>query len=136
ATVFCACFAAAPLAASDRAAQREQFRTALAAAAKPPEGAWKRYSASLEEDHYPLTPYIELAALRPRIAKLERAEVERFLKRWPDTLPASDLRDAWLRELARRGDWPTFRAFWADSRDRDLVCDELQARLADGARLD
>ena len=136
AALLCASFAAAPLAAADRAAQREQFRNALAAAAKPPEGSWKRYSASLEESHYPLTPYVELAALRPRIGKLDRAEVERFLKHWPGTLPASDLRDAWLRELARRGDWSVFRAFWADSRDRDLVCDELQARLAGGARLD
>lgn len=132
----CAAFVAIPLSAADLATQREQFRSALAAATKPPEGAWKRTSASLEESGYPLTPYIELAALRPRVAKLDRTDVERFLKHWPDTLPASDLRDAWLRELARRGDWPTFRAFWTGSSDRDLVCDELRARLAGGAKLD
>jgi soluble lytic murein transglycosylase len=132
----CSLAAAAPLAAADRAAQRQQFRAGLEAATKPPESAWKRYAASLEESGYPLAPYVELAALRPRVARLERAEVERFLKRWPGTLPAADLRDAYLRELARRGDWTAFRALWPGSPDRDLVCDELQARLAAGARLD
>lgn len=136
ALLFGTLLAAAPLAAADRAAQREQFRAGLAAAAKPPEGAWKRFAASLEESRYPLAPYVELAALRPRIARVERTEVERFLKRWPDTLPAADLRDAYLRELARRGDWTTFRALWSGSPDRDLVCNELQARLAAGTRLD
>ncbi|GAA0717787.1 transglycosylase SLT domain-containing protein [Dokdonella soli] len=125
-----------PLQAADRAAQREQFRTALAAASRPPEGAWKKLAQGLDEAHYPLTPYIELAALRTRIGQLDRGEVERFLARWPDTLPASDLRGAWLRELARRGDWTTFRAFWTGSGDRELVCDELQARLAAGTKLD
>ncbi|MFI4970555.1 MAG: transglycosylase SLT domain-containing protein, partial [Lysobacterales bacterium] len=124
-----------PLFAADRATEREQFRAALAAASRPPEGAWKKLAAGLDP-RYPLYPYIELAVLRGRIAKLERGEVERFLVRWPDTLAASDLRDAYLRELARRAEWATFRALWKQSRDRDLQCDELQARLAAGAKLD
>ncbi|MEO7064159.1 MAG: transglycosylase SLT domain-containing protein [Dokdonella sp.] len=131
----CAFFAVPALHAADRTAERNQFRAALAAATRPPEGAWKKIALGLDE-HYPLYPYIELAALRPRLAKLGRAEVERFLTRWPDSLPASDLRDAYLRELARRGDWATFRALWKTSSDRDLQCDELQARLAAGSKLD
>ena len=108
-----AAFAAAlPVHAADRADQRVQFREALATAAKPPEGAWKSLSAGLEEAGYPLTPYIELAALRLRIGQLEPGEVERFLGRWPDSLAASDLREAYLRELARRNDWTAFRALW------------------------
>ena len=105
-------------------------------ATRPPEGAWKRLSASLEDVHYPLTPYIELAALRQHIVRLEQGEVERFLTRWPDSLAASDLREAYLRELARRRDWTGFRALWKGSSARDLQCDELQARLAAGTRLD
>lgn len=131
-----AAFAALPLHAADWSTQRAQFRSALAIAAKPPESAWKRYAAALEEARYPLTPYVELAALRPRVAKLARAEVEAFLKRWPDTLPARDLREAYLRELARRGDWTGFRAMWQDSADRELRCNALQARLAAGEKLD
>lgn len=128
--------AALPVHAADRADQRVQFREALATAAKPPEGAWKRLSAGLEEAGYPLTPYIELAALRLRIGQLEPGEVERFLGHWPDSLAASDLREAYLRELARRNDWTAFRALWRDNPARDLRCNELQARLAGGAKLD
>lgn len=133
--LLCATFAASALQAADRGTEREQFRAALAAASRPPDDAWKRLAVGLDA-HYPLYPYIELAALRPRIAKLERGEVERFLTHWPDSLPANDLRDAYLRELARRGEWPTFRALWKKSSERDLQCDELQARLAAGAKLD
>lgn len=128
--------AALPALATDRTDQRAQFREALALAAKPPEGAWKRLSGSLEDAHYPLTPYIELAALRPRIGQLEPADVERFIAHWPDSLAASDLREAYLRELARRGDWAAFRTLWQDNPARDLQCNELQARLAGGAKLD
>ncbi|HEU4664555.1 MAG TPA: lytic murein transglycosylase, partial [Dokdonella sp.] len=124
-----AALAFVPVAAADRGSQRAQFRAALAAAKRPPEGAWRKLAAGLDADRYPLYPYIELAALRPRLAKVERSEVERFLERWPDTLPARDLREAWLRELARRGDWKTFLADYAPSEDRDLQCDALQARL-------
>lgn len=131
-----AALAAAPLHAAGRAEQRAQFRTALSLAAKPQDGAWKRYAAALEEAGYPLAPYVELAALRPRIGKLERREIEDFLERWPDTLAARDLREAYLRELARRGDWPAFRALWQDSGDRELQCNALQARLAAGDKLD
>ncbi len=130
-----AAFGAPALHAADRAAERSQFRAALAAAARPPDDAWKKVAAGLDE-RYPLYPYIELAALRARIAKVERAEVERFLARWPDSLAARDLRDAYLRELARRSDWATFRALWTKSNERDLQCDELQARLAAGSKLD
>ncbi|HEY0178100.1 MAG TPA: transglycosylase SLT domain-containing protein [Dokdonella sp.] len=122
--------------AADRAAEREQFRAALAAAARPNDADWKRLAAALADARYPLAPYVELAALRARVATLERTEVERFLARWPDSLPASDLRDAYLRELARRRDWTTFRALWTPRGDRDLQCDALQARLAAGGTLD
>lgn len=123
-----------PAGAADRASQRSQFRTALAAAGRTPETAWKKLADGLEG--YPLYPYIELAALRPRLAKADANEVAAFLKRWPDTLPAAELRNAWLRELARRGDWKTFAATYVASDDRELQCDALLGRLASGASLD
>ena len=133
--LMCASCMAVPLAAADRATERGQFRAALASAARPPADAWKKLAAGLDP-HYPLYPYIELAALRLRIRDLDRGEVERYLARWPDSLPATDLREAYLRELARRADWPAFRSLWKKSAARDLQCDELQARLASGGRLD
>ncbi len=123
-------------AAADSADQRVQFREAMAQAAKPGNTSWKRLASSLEEAGYPLTPYIELAALRRQIRSARTEDIERFLARWPASLPASDLREAWLRELARRGDWHRFRASWSAEGPRDLKCSELQARLAENVRLD
>lgn len=126
--------AAAP--AVDRASQRDAFKSALAAAAKPPNDASRRWAALLRESHYPLYPYIELAALRSRIASANADQIDAFLERYPDTLVASELRKVWLRELARRGDWITFRKAYVASGDLDLQCDALQANLAAGAKLD
>jgi len=121
--------AAAP--AADRASQREAFRSALAAATKPANAESRHWAQLLRESHYPLYPYVELAALRAKLATHTNAEIDAFLKRWPDTLAASDLRKAWLRELARRGDWTSFQTFHlpADS-ELDLQCNALQARLS------
>ena len=116
--------------AADRASQREAFRSALAAAAKPPNADSRHWATLLRESHYPLYPYVELAALRAKLATHTNAEIDAFLKRWPDTLAASDLRKAWLRELARRNDWTSFQAFYVDgSNDLDLQCNAWQARL-------
>ena len=134
AVLFLACCTAAY--AETPSAQREQFRSALAAAQRGKEPDWKRATAVLEEAHYPLTPYIELTVLRAQIAQLARAQVTSFLKRWPDSLAANDLRDAYLRELARRGEWTTFREIGSKSADRDLVCDALQAKIAADGKLD
>jgi soluble lytic murein transglycosylase len=123
-----------PVVAQDRASQREQFRSAYAAASRTPPGDWKKLANGL--DNYPLYPYLEASALRRGITKATRADIERFLARWPGSLPESDVRETYLRELARRGDWTEFRAFWKTSRDRDLQCDELRARAAAGEKLD
>jgi peptidoglycan lytic transglycosylase len=122
-----------PAAAEDRNTQREHFRTAYAAVQRTPPGDWKKLAGGL--DDYPLYPYLESTVLRRGIAKAFRADVEHFLARWPGSLPESDVRDAYLRELARRGDWSTFRAFWKGSRDRDLQCSALAARIAAGEKL-
>lgn len=118
---------------ADRASERQQFRNAYAAA-RQPHGDWRKLAVGLEA--YPLFPYLELAALERDLTSVDAAAVSRFLARWPDTLPAEELRSAWLGELARRGDWAGFRKFWHGSTDPALRCRELQARLAGGEHLD
>ncbi len=125
---------ALPATAMDRSTQREEFRAAYAAASRTPPGEWRKLANGLED--YPLYPYLEATALRRAIGKASRADVERFLARWPDSLAESDVRESWLRELARRNDWHTFRAFWKGSRDRDLQCDDLIARRSAGEKID
>jgi len=123
-----------PAAAQDRGSQRERFRSAYAAVSRTPPGDWKKLATGLED--YPLYPYLEATVLRRGITKATRADIESFLTRWPGSLPENDVRETYLRELARRGDWTQFRAFWKSSRDRDLQCDNLRARLAAGEKLD
>ncbi|MDL1869026.1 lytic murein transglycosylase [Gammaproteobacteria bacterium PRO6] len=130
-------FVVAPCpAAPDLQQQRDAFRAALAAAGDPPTDASRRWAALLQQHHYPLYPYVELAALRGNLKSRTRAEIDAFLARFPDTLPASDLRKAWLRELARRGDWDAFTALYVASNDAELQCDALRARVAARKGLD
>ena len=98
---------------ADRSHQREQFRQAMDAARQG--RAWKAYAADLGD--YPLLPWLEQAALLRRLDQLDTAAVQDFGERWPDSLAASDLRGAFLRELARRQQWRDFLALYRAERD-------------------
>ncbi len=115
--------------------QREQFPLVWEAARRAPDDTWRRLASGLES--YPLFPYLEMAALQHRISQVKRAEVDKFLAAWPETLAAQTLRDAFLIELARRGEWNDFLALLPPTvLGRELQCDALQARLALGQTLD
>lgn len=121
-----------PATAADQERQRGQFRQALDAAenGRP----WKPLAADLVT--YPLFPWLEQTALRRRLGKLSRAEVEDFVKRWPGSLPAEELRTAFLRELARRKQWNDYLALYRNNEARDLRCHLLVAKLATGRPID
>ena len=133
-TLYCAGAAWAPDAHADDAAlaaQRERFPLVLETAKRAPDDSWLKLASGLET--YPLYPYIELAALQRRTAQLKRGDVERYLKAWPDSLPGQMLRDAFLVELARRGEWSDFLALVPDApRSKELQCAKVQARLSSG----
>jgi len=116
----------------DRSVQRAQFPAVLTLAERGPGDSWKRLAAGLED--YPLFPYLEYAALRRGQGKLQAGDVDAFLQRFPDTLPARDLRNAYLRQLASAGDWAGFRGHWQDTPDRDLRCAWQRARVAAGEK--
>ena len=118
----------------DPGAQRQHYRNAMNAIERGPADGWKRYVADLAD--YPLLPYIELALLKRNSKQPSAAEVEAFVKRWPDTLVASDLRDASLRDSAKNSDWKSFRALWKDSPSSDLRCAWQRARIAAGEKPD
>ncbi len=118
---------ATPPSESDLIQQRAQFQAAWQASQRMPDKVWRKLAFGLER--YPLYPYIELAALKRRLAQLKRAEVEDYLKAWPDSLPARDLRDAYLGRLAAAGQWKEFLALYREGKNRDLRCAELMARI-------
>jgi soluble lytic murein transglycosylase len=120
---------------AELARQREQFPLVWETARHGPDDAWLRLAPGLET--YPLFPYLELAALQRRIGQVNRAEVDKFLAAWPDSLPAQTLRDAFLLELVKRADWKDFLALAPPAaRGRELQCDVVQAHLALGQPLD
>jgi len=122
---------AAPTPGAD--AEREAFKQAYATAQQGGD-AWRAQAKGLE--HYVLFPYLEAASLEHDLQQIDTARVQDYLKRYPNLIPADDLRRAFLGELARRADWPDFMALYRDGLGDALACYELQARMAQGYRLD
>jgi soluble lytic murein transglycosylase len=128
------CLAVAGVAvASSRSDQRLAFRQAWAAAQQGGDG-WRAWAKDLAG--YPLYAYLEESALAHDVATLDRATVAGFLDRYPDSLPAADLRRTWLREQARQQRWDDFLALYQPGLGDALACDALQAKLAQGGTLD
>lgn len=84
--------------------------------------------APLLQSH-PLSPYVELWQLRPRLAELPEAEVRSYLTRHEGQLPGNRLRADWLRTLGRRQMWDAFDRDWGGlvDPDQDLQCLRIQA---------
>jgi soluble lytic murein transglycosylase len=115
-----------------RQQQREAFRAAYAAAQNGQD--WRTLAHGLHD--YPLYPYLEAAALQHNIETATPAEIDAYLERYPDLIPAGALRKSELHWLAHQKDWTTFRHFYRPGLGDTLTCDALQANLADGTPLD
>src|SRR5579885_3095792 len=123
---------AAAARADDLQQRRDAFRAAYAAAYAGRD--WRPLARGLET--YPLYPYLEVAALERDIAQADRGEVQAYLARYPDLIPADDLRREELQWLAQQHDWNGFLAFYKPGLGDALTCDALQAQLAQGTTLD
>ena len=87
----------------------------------------------LRADH-PLQGWIEHARLNRGIADVTPAQAQDFLERHRGQAVAETFRIAWLTELAKRKDWPSFRTAWLPGTgSATLACRELEARLRTGA---
>ncbi len=131
-TIAAVATAQAPAPAPTRQQQRDAFRTAYAAAEAGQD--WRPFAKGLQD--YPLYPYLEAAALQHDIKTATPAAIDAYLARYPDLIPAGDLRNAALRWTAQQKDWATFRHFYEPGLGDTFTCDALQANLADGKRLD
>lgn len=112
--------------------QRDAFRVAYAAVQDGQD--WRTLAKGLE--NYPLYPYLEAAALQRDIKTASATDVDAYLARYANLIPAEDLRKAELRWLASQKDWTGFRHFYQTGLGDALTCDDLQARLAQGQKLD
>jgi len=80
-----------------------------------------------------LYPWLQATVIKRQAATLDAARVQPVLEAMGEQPASRWLRTLWLSELARREDWPSFRAAWRDTDDSKLRCQYLQARLATGA---
>ena len=81
---------------------------------------------------HPLFAWMEMAALRQRIDSLTPASVQSFLRRNAGSPAGETFRDAWLTQLAKRGDWNGFLQAWQPRQDNALRCAYWQALAATG----
>ena len=81
---------------------------------------------------FPLYPYLRYAELRHRLKSVPREAVESYLERYADLPVAPLLRTAWLRELARRENWPAFLANDRKGQNVYVRCARVRAELAMG----
>jgi soluble lytic murein transglycosylase len=125
-----ACLASLPACgATDPRARPTDFREALLAAERGQiDDAGLRAFA-----RHPLGDWLQVIALRQHLDTAPVARVDALLARLGDLPAGTWLREAWLKEAARRGDWAAFNRAWRGGDDPELRCDSLQARAATGA---
>ena len=83
---------------------------------------------------HPLAGWIEFASLRRNMDTLPPPRGQAFLAKYSNQAVGAAFRELWLAALARREDWPSFRAAWSnDITSVDLRCADLNARQATGA---
>jgi soluble lytic murein transglycosylase len=106
--------------------QRRHYRSALNHLHAGRMTSFRRERALLLD--YPLLPYLDYAAMARRLSRVTPREVAEFRATWQEQSPVADrLHDAWLRNLARRGEWQTYREHYEPSADPELACLNLLA---------
>jgi len=107
------------------ATQRADFLAAEQALRKADFKRYNRLIAKLQD--YPLLPYLEYQRLRQNIRHRKDEEIESFLTRYAATPLAGLLRSAWLKELARRGQWSSYQAFYKPTNSITQRCNYIHA---------
>jgi soluble lytic murein transglycosylase len=111
-------------------AQRNAFLQALGMAERGPRDGWKRIAIDLQD--HPLFPYLEYASLSRHLNRARSEEVRDFLHRHGHLPVADDLRHAFARRQAERGEWRDVLEMTGESRDPARRCLWLRARIETG----
>ena len=110
--------------------ERKLFKQAEHALRSNQAGEFKRLLAKL--DNYPAQPYLIYDALRRHVSRASNDKVANFLEQYADFPFAYHLRAKWLSQLAKRGEWKTYLAFFDNRNSTKLQCLAFQARLKVG----
>ena len=123
-----------PPAPSDARADDDNFML-LREASRQNDGARANAIASRLAPNYLLAPYVDYYRLKPRLRDAIQDEVLQVLRRHDGTAVADRLRNDWLIELGKRGEWNTFLrevGTLGQSGDLQVRCYALLARASRG----
>jgi soluble lytic murein transglycosylase len=84
---------------------------------------------------YPIPSYVDYYRLKPRVKDMPVAEIHSFLTRYNGTAIADRLRNDWLLELGKAGDWATFDEQYPQfelNDDMQLKCYALMSKAGKG----
>ncbi len=109
------------------ASQRALFKQAQQALSNEDLETFQTLSAQLQD--YPIAHYLRYAYLSSHLNQVTSADIHSFLIQYADTKLASKLRQAWLTQLGKKGDWKTFLTAYQPPQETLLQCYYLQARL-------
>jgi len=127
--------AAAAPAAADLTAGNQRLQQAREALRRRDGAALAAARDALAAQGHPLAQWADYWELTHRLASAQQPELNAFWARWPGTYVEDRLRNDWLLELGRRGDWDNFRAEFPRFRlndDRSVHCWALLVRHLDG----
>ncbi|MDN4037930.1 lytic transglycosylase domain-containing protein [Massilia sp. YIM B02443] len=123
-----------PPAPNDARADDDNFML-LREASRQNDGARANAIASRLAPNYLLAPYVDYYRLKPRLREAIQDEVLQVLRRHEGTAVADRLRNDWLVELGKRGEWNTFLrevGSLGQSGDLQVRCYALLARASRG----
>lgn len=88
--------------------------------------------------NYPIPSYVDYYQLKPRLKEAAPSEILAFIARYKDSAIADRLRNDWLLELGKQGDWITFDEqypqFQLDD-DTQLKCYALMSKASKGVNV-
>ncbi len=90
--------------------KREIFQNAVKALNQGKHQTFKKLSANLEG--YPLKPYLDYYELRRYLAKASQKDVNEFIQNNTDLPVIPHLQKAWLKTLAKKGEWSNYLSFY------------------------
>lgn len=79
--------------------------------------------------HYPLYPYLLFSEYDRKIQTLSLADFQNFMKNYPDSPLAEQLRQRWLHTKAKQEKWKDFLTAYIPTKDRTLQCHFFWAEL-------
>lgn len=107
--------------------ERHKFLQAEAAFSKGHTHVYEKLKKELT--HYPLYPYLLFAEYSRKIQTLSLAEFQYFMKHFPDSPLAEQLRNQWLQTKAKQEDWKSYLTAYVPCSDTTLQCHFYWAEL-------